>query len=362
MPDPKEQEITLLYVGTYTTAKSGGIYVYRLDPSTGVMKYVSRAVVKNPSFLVISPDQQFLFSVGVFDRNQGGVFSFSICPQTGELIPLNSVSAKGRGPCHLSVDSTGKYVFVANYGDGSVAMFPVQNDGQLSEASSFIKHQGSSVNPRRQKGPHAHSITIDPGNHFAFAADLGLDKVMIYKLDLKQGKLVANESPFAKVAPGAGPRHFDFHQSGKFAYVINEMNSTLTAFTYDAAAGKLSEIQTVPTLPADFKGRNSCADIHVHPNGKFLYGSNRGHNSIVIFAIDQQTGRLTLVGHESTKGEIPRNFGIDPTGKILLAANQKTNNIFSFHIDPGTGKLKATGHSIDVGAPVCVKFIRRPAK
>jgi 6-phosphogluconolactonase len=255
------------------------------------------------------------------------------------------------------VDKEGKNVLVANYGGGSVAALPIQADGRLREASSFIQHKGSSVNPKRQEGPHAHSINLDTANRFACAADLGLDQVLVYQFDATKGTLTPHTPPFAAVAPGAGPRHFAFHPSGRYAYVINEMNSTVTAFTYDAQQGTLKELHTLSTLPAGFKGNNSTAEVQVHPSGKFLYGSNRGHDSIAIFTIDQDTGRLTAAGHELTQGRTPRNFGIDPTGSYLLAANQATDTIVVFRIDPQTGNLKATGQTVSMPTPVCVKFV-----
>jgi 6-phosphogluconolactonase len=257
----------------------------------------------------------------------------------------------------MSVDATGRFVLVANYGSGSVCVLPIGRDGGLGDAADVVQHQGSSVNPRRQQGPHAHSITLDAANRYAFAADLGIDKVMVYRLDTASGKLIPNDPPWAQVKPGAGPRHFDFHPSGKYAYLINELDSTITAFAYDASRGIIREIQTVPTLPADFRGASTCADVHVSPSGKFLYGSNRGHDSIVIFRIDEATGRLSYVGHELTQGKTPRNFAIDPTGTFLLAANQNSDTIVTFRIDQQTGKLTPTGHVAEAPMPVCLKLM-----
>ena len=242
-------------------------------------------------------------------------------------------------------------------GGGSVAVFPIGKDGRLGEASDFVQHTGSSVNPRRQSEPHAHSIMIDPENRFAFAPDLGLDKILIYKLNLEDGSLTANAQPWARVHPGAGPRHLDFHPNGKYAYVINELDSTFTAFRYDANTGTLTEIQTISTLPEDFDGTSHCADVHVHPSGKFLYGSNRGHDSIVICAIDEETGMLSYIGCESTQGQAPRNFGLNPEGTFLLAANQSTNTIVTFAVDADTGELTATGNVAEVPNPVCLKML-----
>ena len=352
----------LVYIGTYTSGKSEGIYVYRMEKSTGALEFVSKATgVDNPTFLAIHPQQRYLYAVneiGEFaGKLSGAVSAFSIDPQTGELTYLNQQPTHGPGPCHLSVDKTGKFVLVANYGGGSVSVIPIQDDGQLGEATDFIQHEGSSVNPRRQEGPHAHSIILSPDNRYAFAPDLGLDKIMIYQLDLTQGKLKPNDEPWATVKAGAGPRHFTFHPNGKYAYVINELDSTFTAFTYDETHGTLKEVQMVSTLPEDFEGTSHCADVHVSPSGKFLYGSNRGHDSIVIYAIDEDTGKLTYVGHELTQGKNPRNFVIDPTGTFLLAANQSTDTIVTFRIEQQTGKLMSTGHVAEVPQSVCLKII-----
>ncbi|MEX0762428.1 MAG: lactonase family protein [Dehalococcoidia bacterium] len=355
-------EQVLVYVGTYTGSGSEGIYVCRMDMSTGRLEVTGSAGgIKNPSYLAIHPQQGHLYAVNEveeFDgKPSGAVSAFSIQQETGELTYLNHQSSHGTGPCHLSVDKTGRFVLVANYGSGSIAMLPVQDDGRLSEATDAIQHEGSSVNPERQKGPHAHSINLDADNRFAFVADLGLDRIMIYQLDLTQGKLRPNDEPWTEVTAGAGPRHFDFHPNGRYAYVINELDSTMSALRYDNRKGALEVMQTESTLPADFSGRSHCADVHVSPSGRFVYGSNRGHDSIVIFAIDEGTGRLTYVGHEPTQGETPRNFLIDPTGTFLLAANQNSGNIVTFRIDPQNGTLSPTGHVAGVPKPVCLKMI-----
>ena len=361
----------LVYVGTYTSGKSEGIYVYRMDKSTSALEFVSKTTgVDNPSFLAIHPQQSYLYAVneiGEFaGKPSGAVSAFSIDPKTGKLTYLNQQPSHGPGPCHLSIDKTGKFVLVANYSGGSVCVLPIQDDGRLGEATDFIQHQGSSVNPRRQEGPHAHSITLSPDNRYVFAADLGLDKIMIYQFDLAAGKLKPNDEPCVEVKPGAGPRHFDFHPNSRYAYLINELDNTIIAYAYDEVNGTLKEIQTVPTLPKDFEDVSHCADVHVSPSGKFVYGSNRGHDSIVIFAIDAETGaqshpenrgKLTYVGHEPTQGKTPRNFAIDPTGTFLLAANQATDTIITFRIDQQTGKLTPTGHVTEVPQPVCLKII-----
>jgi 6-phosphogluconolactonase len=243
----------------------------------------------------------------------------------------------------------------ANYGGGNVVIYPVQAGGALGEPTDVAQHTGNGADPKRQDKPHAHSIIPDAAGRFVFAPDLGIDKVMIYRVDLKTGKFVPNG--FAATKPGAGPRHFVFHTSGSFAYLINEIDSTVTAFAYDKTGGALAELQTVSALPADFSGTSYCADIHIHPSGKFLYGSNRGHDSIVAFAIDQNTGKLSLIAHESTQGKWPRNFVISPTGEFLLVANQNTHNVVAFRIDQQTGKLTSTGQTTEIPSPVCLKFI-----
>ena len=292
-----------------------------------------------------------------FGKPGGGVSAFFIAPETGALTLLNQRPSHGTSPCHVSVDNTGKFVLVANYGSGSVSVYPIQDNGQLGEATDFIQHEASDIEPERRKAPHAHSIIPDPANRHAVAPDLGLDRIMIYRLDLVLGKLKPNEEPWVQIKAGAGPRHFVFHPSRRYAYVINELDNTVIAFTYDEAHGILREMQTVTTLPEDFAGTSYCADVHITPSGKFLYGSNRGHDSIVIFAIHEGTGELTYVGHEPTQGKNPRNFAIDPTGTFLLAANQDTDTIVTFRLDRQTGELVSTGHVTEVPTPVCVKIM-----
>ncbi len=356
----------LVYFGTYTGEKSKGIHVSRLDSATGALTPPELvAETPNPSYLAVHPNNRFLYAaneVGTFQgKSSGSVSAFAIDRSSGKLAALNQEASVGGGPAHLVVDKSGRNVLVANYGGGSVAVLRVGSDGTLAKASAFVQHTGSSVDPKRQKEPHAHSITVDPANRFAYAADLGLDKVLIYRFDAKQGSLAANDPPFVSVRPGAGPRHFAFHPQGRFAYVINEMALTITAFTHDAPRGALAELQSVSTLPLDHAAQTgySTADVQVHPSGRFLYGSNRGHDSIVVFAIDQKTGKLTLIEHESTQGSTPRAFGIDPSGGYLLAANQRSDSVVVFRIDQQTGSLTPAGHTIRLGSPVCVKFVGR---
>ncbi|MPZ21298.1 MAG: beta-propeller fold lactonase family protein [Luteitalea sp.] len=354
----------LVYFGTYTREKSKGIYVSRLDLASGALTRPELAAeTSNPSYLAVHPSGNFLYAaneVRTFEgKESGSVSAFAIDRKTGKLTALNQQSSVGGGPVYVVVDKTGRSVLVSNYGGGSVAALPIGADGALEPASAFVQHTGSSVNPERQKGPRAHSINLDPGNHFAYAADLGLDKVLIYRFDPKAGSLIASDPPFATVKPGAGPRHFAFHPSGRFAYVINEIDVTLTAFSANPGTGALTELETVSTLPSGQSAQPdfSTADVQVHPSGKFLYGSNRGHDSIVVFAIDQKTGRLTYGENEPTQGSTPRGFGIDPTGTYLLAANQRSDSVVVFRIDQQSGQLAPTGHTVQLGTPVCVKFV-----
>jgi 6-phosphogluconolactonase len=352
-----------LYIGTYTWKASKGIYLSRLDPATGALEApVLAGAATNPSFVAIHPSGRFLYAVGEVDRfggQKGGVLSaFAVDPQSGKLTLLNQQSSRGPGPCHVAVDRTGRWALVANYSGGSVACLPIQPDGRLGEATDFVQHKGSSVNPQRQQGPHAHAAYFDAANRFVFVPDLGLDKVMIYRFDADKGQLTPGNPPWVAMAPGAGPRHLAFHPNGRFAYVINEINSTVTALGYDAARGTLKPLESVSTLPEGFRGKSTTAEVFVHPSGKFLYGSNRGHDSIAAFAIDAETGKLRLVGFEPTQGKSPRNFAIDPTGTFLLAANQDGDNVVVFRIDAQSGKLQATGYSIKVAAPVCVEMMR----
>ncbi len=352
----------LVYVGTYTNkGASEGIYLYKLNLASGALTKVSSIKSIDPAFLALDRKRRFLYAaneIGEFQgKKSGAVSAFSIHQKTGELTFLNQQPTNSPGPCSVTVDKTGRCVLAANYSGGSVSVLTTNPDGTLNPVSDLAQHQGFSINPNRQKEPHAHTIIIDDGNRFAFCADLGLDKIIIYKLDAKKGKLTPHAPAFAPVKAGAGPRHFKIHPNNKFAYVINELNETVIAFAFDKTQGTLKEIQTVPTLPADFTGTSYCADIHVHPSGKFLYGSNRGHDSIVVFAIDEATGKLTFVEYQSTQGKWPRNFAIDPTGQILLVANQNTDNVFTFRIDQSNGKLSPTGQVAEIPMPVCLKVI-----
>jgi 6-phosphogluconolactonase len=357
----------LVYVGTEGGNTSKGIYAYRYDAATAQLTPLGLAAeTTDPSFVAVHPNGKFLYAVNEVGNykgpNSGGVSAFAIDRTngdraTGKLTLLNELPTRGADPCYITVDKSGKFVLVANYSGGSVMAFPILEDGRLGEASAFVQHSGHGADPARQEGPHTHSIDLSPDNRFAFVDDLGLDELFVYKFDAAKGSLTANDPPFAKFDPGAGPRHFAFHPSGKFAYVVSEMQSTVTAFAYGSAGGTLQALQTVTTLPADFKGHNDDAEIEVHPSGKFLYASNRGHDSIAVFAIDSSKGTLTTVEFASTQGKEPTNFEIDPTGTLLLAANKKSQNIVVFKIDQKTGKLTPTGQVLEVPTPMCMKFV-----
>jgi len=350
-----------VYFGTYTSRgenSSKGIYRSVLDLETGrLANPVLAAEARNPSFLEIHPNAKFLYAVSE-SGGAGSVSAYAIDRDTGDLKLLNQKPSGGAGPCHVSIDHAGRNVLVANYGSGSASVIPIKSDGRLGEPAGFVQHAGSSVNSGRQKGPHAHSINVSPDDRFAFVADLGIDKIMIYRLDIEKGTIIANSPPFAKVKPGAGPRHFAFGPSGKYAYVINELDCTVTAFAYDSASGALTGVQTITTLPNAFDGSNSCAEVRVHPSGKFLYGSNRGHDSIVVYRVDLAKGTLTFVEHETADIKTPRNFNIDPTGKFCLVANQGGDSVVVFRIDQETGALEPTGHKVSIARPVCVRFLR----
>jgi len=353
------RELTL-YVGTYTSGNSEGIYVYRVDQASGELKRFTSIKSVNPSFLAIDRSRRYLYAVNEVPefagQSSGAVSAFAIDSRTGNLRFLNQQASLGADPCHLTVDRNRKFLLVANYTGGNLAVLPIQRDGILGPATSFVQHEGSSIK-EQQKGPHAHCIILDHSNRYALAADLGIDKVMIYRYDALTGKLKPNNQPWAQLNPGAGPRSLTLHPRGRYAYVINELDSTMTVFRYERGNGTLRLLETVSTLPSDFSGQSYCADLHVSPSGKFLYGSNRGHNSIVVFAINEDTGRLKYVEHVSTQGKWPRNFTIDPTGSFLLVANQHTDNVVTFRIDPQTGKLSSIDHVAEIPTPVCLKFM-----
>jgi 6-phosphogluconolactonase len=324
-----------------------------MDQTTGQLKQAGSIRSENPSFLTIDPTKRFLYAVN--ETPTGSVSSFRIDSKTNELTPLNQQSSEGADPCHLMVEPRGRSLLLANYTSGTVSVLPIQRDGSLGPAVDVEQHEGSG--PReQQKSAHAHCIKLDRANRLAFASDLGADKVMIYRFDPLTGKLEPGQQPSATLHPGAGPRHLTFHPNGKYLYVINELDSSLTTFKYDPAKGTLPAFETVSTLPRDFTGTSYCADVHVSKSGRFLYGSNRGHNSIVVFAIDPRTARLSLVEHVSTEGNWPRNFTIDPTGRFMLVANQRSDNVVVFRIDAQTGHLTPAGQQAEIPVPVCLQF------
>jgi 6-phosphogluconolactonase len=366
---------TLVFIGTYTEpilfgtgkilqGKGEGIYAYDLDPPSGRLELVGKTTgIVNPSYLALDASQTFLYAVSELKTYQGrpsGTVSVFIVDRVlGKLELLNTQLTHGTDPCHVVVDEQRKHILVANFMSGSVSVLPVDDDGTLGEACDFVQHQGSGIDPRRQSSPHAHSVTLDAANRFAFVPDLGLDKLMIYRFDPKRGMLEPNATPWIKMKPGSGPRHLSFHPSGRFAYLVNELDSTVAVLSYDGGAGSFEHLQTIPTLPQGFTGESTCADIHVSPSGTFVYASNRGHDSIVIYRVDPASGILSYVSHESTRGSTPRSFDIDPTGRFLLAANQDSNSVVTFRIDPQSGALQATGDVAVVPTPVCVKCTRR---
>jgi 6-phosphogluconolactonase len=353
----------LLYIGTYTSRGSEGIYVYKFNAETGVLSKLHTVKdVVQPSFLAIGKSRKFLYAVNETEeyegKKSGAVSAFAIDQKTGDLKFLNKQPSLGGAPCHISVSSNEKFVLVANYLGGNVSVFPVEADGRLGVSVNLQQHSGTGPNKARQEAAHAHSINPDEKNRYAIACDLGADKVFIYEFDDKNGKLKPNPAQAVyQTKPGAGPRHFAFHPNAKLAFVINELNMTISSLAFDEKKGTLKEIQTVPTLPENFKGANTCADIHVSPNGKFLYGTNRGHDSLVVYKVDEKTGKLDYVEHVSTGGKTPRNFTIAPNGKFLLAANQNSDSITVFSIDEKSGRLSPTANKATVSMPVCLKLI-----
>jgi 6-phosphogluconolactonase len=363
----------LLFIGTYTDpilfgtgevvpGKGEGIYVCRLDPVSGALETLGRTTgVSNASYLALDSSRRWLYAVNElksFDGVPSGTVSaFAVDAATGGLTFLNKQLSHGTDPCYVTVDAQRRHVFVANFMSGSVCVLPVRDDGSLDEASDVHQHQGSSLDPVRQSGPHAHSVTLDAANRFAFVADLGLDKLMIYRYDAARGKLEPHQIPWIEMRPGSGPRHLAFHPGGRFAYLVNEIDSTVAVLAYDAAAGSFALLQSISTLPQGFAGTSKCAEILVSPAGRHLYASNRGHDSIVAYAIDPHSGMLDLVGHTPTQGKTPRGFAISPDGAFLVAANQDSDTVVVWRIDPTSGELQPTGATLRIPTPVCVKFL-----
>jgi 6-phosphogluconolactonase len=362
-------DTTIVYIGTYTRTephvqgKADGIYVYRLDRASGALHYLSMASgVTNPSFLVVDSDRRYLYAVQEVEQYEGqpggAVSAFAIDPHTSALTLINHQHTHGAHPCYISIDHTGRCLLVANYGSGSVSVLPIGANGALGPATAVVRHLGPATH---HDGPHAHSIVETPDNRYVLVPDCGLDRIFVYRLDSERGTLAENDIPWIGLRPGSGPRHLAFHPNGTVLYCINERNSTITAFGYEPAQTVLRELQTVSTLPDGFAGQNTCADIHIDPAGRYLYGSNRGHNSIAIFAVDVATAQLRSLGHVSTAGRTPRNFGIDAAGTFLLAANQDTDTVVSWRVDQATGALIATGQITSVPTPVCVCIVVPPA-
>ncbi len=354
----------IVYVGTYTQdgGTGKGIYAFRYDAKTARVNELRLAAeTTNPTWFAVHPNGRFLYAVSEVGNyqgaNSGGIMAFAIDRANGKLTLLNEVASRGAGPCNLTFDRAGKFVLVANYSGGSLAVFPILADGKLGPATDVVQHSGHGPNPARQEGPHPHSIVLTPDNRFAIVNDLGLDELLVYKFDSTTGKLTPNDPPFTKVDPGSGPRHLALSGDGKFAYVVNEMGRTVTAFCVDLSAGVLHTLQSISTVPSNFKGRNDDAEIEMVHSGKFLYASNRGDDSIAIFAVSRTTGKLQPIGTISTGGKEPRTFEIDPLGKLLFAANRDSGNIVIFRIDAKTGQLTPTGQVLHVPWPVCIKFL-----
>lgn len=365
---------SLVFVGTYSEpirfgtgqilqGQGKGIHAFWYDAAAATFEPGPVAEgVRNPSFIAFAPDGRHLYCVNEFKEYEGkasgAVSAYAIDRSSGRLTHLSTVASHGTDPCHLVVDATGRWVLVANFASGSVAVFPILANGAIGEASQVIQHEGSSIDPRRQAGPHAHAVTIDAGNRFVFVPDLGIDAVVTYAFDAASGRLTLNpHQARVPTKPGAGPRTMVMHPNGRFAYLINELNSTVTAFAYDAGQGVLTELHTLPTLPRGFDGHSTCAELQIAPSGRFLYGSNRGHDSVAVYAIDAASGRLAPRGHVPTGGRIPRHFCVSPDGHVLAAANQDTNDIHLFTVDMASGLPQPTGQVVAVGTPVCVRFL-----
>jgi 6-phosphogluconolactonase len=361
----------ILFVGTYTEegSQSKGIYAYNYDAATGKITSLGLAAeTTNPSWVTIHPNGRFLYAVNEVANykgsNDGGLSAFSIDRDkdgrpTGKLTLLNEVPTHGADPCYVTVDKTGKYALMANYTGASLAVYRISEDGSLGLGSSMIQHAGHSANPQRQRSAHVHSVDLSPDNRFAYVDDLGIDGLLVYKFDDSKGTLASNSSKYATFDPGSGPRHFALHPSGKFAYVVSEMKGTVTAFSNDPATATLQPLQTISTLPKDFKGEIADAEVEIHSSGKFLYASNRGDgNSIAVFSIDADKGTLTPLEYVPTQGKTPRSFAIDPTGTLLFVGNQGSNNIVVFRIDKKTGRLTPTGKVFEQASPVCLKFLK----
>jgi 6-phosphogluconolactonase len=363
-PAQDSGEAWWVFFGTYSGEGSRGIYRASFDSETGKLGRAELAAdTEHPSFLALHPNGRYLYAVNEtmeFEGERAGsVSAFALDAAAGTLSELNRVSSGGGAPCHIEVDREGRHVLLANYAGGSVAAIALVEDGRLGKRTAFVQHKGSSVDAGRQEAPHAHSIRIDPSGKFAVAADLGLDRVLVYRFDGESGALRSNDPPGATVEPGSGPRHFSFRNDGRFGYVINELRSTVTAFAWDVEKGLLETVQTISTLPEGFRGTSHTAEVVVSPDGRFVYGSNRGHDSIAVFRCDPASGRLALVEIEPTRGETPRNFALHPGGRWLLAANQGSDTVAVFRVKEEDGALEAHGEPVQVARPVCVRFVRK---
>ena len=350
---------TFVFFGTHRSGPGIGFSVAHFNTDTGVLttpKFDGEAV--EPAYFVIHPDGRHLYTCN--SGVPGGVSAYAIDPKTAHLTLLNKVPSGGDDASYVCLDQTSRFVFVANYTGGNLAAFAIDPDGRIGARTGFAQHTGRSVDPQRQTHAYAHSIIIDPTNRFVLTADLGLDKLFVYRFDEKTGALTPNDPPFATVKPGSGPRHVKFHPNGKWVYLINEMGCTITAFNWNTTTGALTEFQSIPTLPADFTGTNTCAEVVVHPNGRFLYGSNRGHDSIAVFAIDPANGRLSLIQHAASRGKKPRNFAFDPTGNWIVCTNHDSDNAVVFRVDGSTGRLTPTGQPVAVPFPFCERFLPVP--
>lgn len=344
-----------LLIGTYTSDSSDGIYVYKFNTVTGENSRVSSVKTSNPSYLAVSPDNKYVYAVN--EDAPGSVTSFVFNKPNNRLLQKNVQPSQGKHPCYITIDKTGKWVIVGNYSSGTLAVYPVNKDGSLGAPTDSVQHEGSSVNTARQESAHVHSTVLNKNNKTLYVPDLGMDKVMLYNLDTKKGKLKPFSNPFVITEAGAGPRHLDIHPNGKFAYLMEELSGSISVYKIEKD-GYLSLLQNISGLPRDFNGDIGSADIHVSPDGKFLYCSNRGEsNTIGILSIDQSTGELTWVDAQSTLGKTPRNFSIDPSGNFLLVANQNSDDIVIFKRDKETGLLTDTGKRIKVSKPVCLKWM-----
>lgn len=349
----------LVLIGTYTNTGSEGIYLYHLDDASGALVPAGTCGgISNPSYLAVHPSGRFVYVV-----SEGGADSRVVALRLDADAPalelINSQPAHGTSPCHVTVDVSGRCVMTANYGDGSAVAYPVGDDGSLGEAGTVVRHEGSSAHATRQRGPHAHSVTTDPANRHAYVADLGIDRVMIYDLYPAAAKLTPASTPWVQVPPGEGPRHFAFHPGGAHAYLLTELGNTVIVFAYDPATGGLQSLQSLPSLPPDFTGTSYAADIQVDPRGEFVYASNRGHDSLAVYAVDRGTGLLTLRSFVSSGGRNPRGFGIAAGGELLLVANQDSDNILAFRLNRAEGTLEPTGSVTEVPRPVCVRILGR---